>query len=265
MTDPTNQNTNPNPTTPPVGDPGMQGGVPPTPPVTPSVPPVPPQNGGTPQTPPEPPQQAPTASDGDWGDLSSGNAVLDNTIKAFTTSIGMSPADFMQIVGNAVDYGDPNLIDTTLLNQKYGAHTATVQQLTNALIESVAQSRNAVTQTAYDVAGSKEGWDQAVAIFNANAPDYLKSAVKAMIDNGNVKEGAQMLMQSVQQYGAPGTITPQYSGNGSTAKGLSFDELKAELGKLVKEAGGASLESGTYGRRYEDLMRRRAIGRQQGL
>lgn len=63
MTDPTNQNTNPNPTTPPVGDPGMQGGVPPTPPVTPSVPPVPPQNGGTPQTTPEPPQQAPTASD----------------------------------------------------------------------------------------------------------------------------------------------------------------------------------------------------------
>ena len=48
-------------------------------------------------------------------------------------------------------------------------------------------------------------------------------------------------------------------------KGLSFDELKVELGKLVQEAGGASLESGTYGRRYQDLMKRRAIGRQQGI
>lgn len=264
MTDPTNTPNNPTPT-PAIGDPGMTGGVPPTPPQTPPTPPVPPQNTETPPTPQKPAVEPPSASDDGWGELTSGNAVLDSSIKAFTQSVNMSPQDFMQIVGNAIDYSDPNLIDTTLLNTKYKEHAATVHQLTEALIKTVNESRTAAVNAAYEVAGSKEAWDNAVAVFNANAPDYLKGTIKTMIDNGNIKEGAQMLMQTVGQYGASGTQTPQYGGTNTSARGLSFDELKTELGKLVKEAGGASLESGTYGRRYQELMRRRAIGRSQNL
>ena len=268
MTDPTNTSNNPTPT-PAIGDPGMTGGatgsMPPASPQTPPTPPVPPQNTETPPTPQKPAVEPPSAPDDGWGELTSGNAVLDSSIKAFTQSVNMSPQDFMQIVGNAIDYSDPELIDTTLLNTKYKEHAATVRQLTDALIKTVNESRTAAVNTAYEVAGSKEAWDNAVALFNANAPDYLKGTIKTMIDNGNIKEGAQMLMQTVGQYGASGTQTPQYGGTNTTARGLSFDELKTELGKLVKEAGGASLESGTYGRRYQELMRLRAIGRSQNL
>ena len=263
MTDPIDNQTQ-NTNTPPAGDPGFQGGTP-TPPPVPPTPPTHQGNGGVSDTSPQAHTEPPTAVDDYWGDLTSGNAVLDGTIKAFTKSAGMSPADFMQIVGNAIDYSDPELIDTTLLNTKYSQHAGVIKELTNALIGSVNESRNAAQNVAYSVAGSKEAWEQSVAVFNANAPDYLKSAIKAMIDNGNIQEGAQMLMQSVGQYGSSGTNMPRFTGSNTHERGLSFDELKSELGKLVKEAGGASLESGTYGRRYEDLMRRRAIGRQQGI
>lgn len=263
MTDPINES---NPAgTPSVGDPGMTGGAPVAPPQTPSTPPAPAPKGDVPPTPQHAPTEPVNASQDGWGELTSGNAVLDSSIKAFTQSVNMSPQDFMQIVGNAIDYSDPNLIDTTLLNTKYKEHAATVHQLTEALISTLDESRAAAVNTAYEVAGSKEAWDQAVALFNANAPDYLKGTIKTMIDNGNIKEGAQMLMQTVGQYGASGTQTPRYTGNNTNARGLSFDELKTELGKLVKEAGGASLESGTYGRRYQELMRLRAIGRSQNL
>lgn len=218
----------------------------------------------TPQNAPQSVNEPPKTSN-DWGNLTSGDAVLDGAIKAFTDASGMSPQDFMQIVGNAVDYGDPELIDKTLLNTKYAGKEGTIKELVNALIHQSVNAENAVRNTAYSVAGSKETWDQAVAIFNANAPAYLKETVKTMIDNGKVQEGAQMLMNSVGSYGAGASSMPQMGGGMSPAKGLSFDELKEELGKLVKEAGGASLESGTYGRRYQDLMRRRAIGRQQGI
>lgn len=217
-----------------------------------------------PQNAPQSVNEPPTAPN-DWGNLTSGDAVLDGAIKAFTDASGMSPQDFMQIVGNAVDYGDPELIDKTLLNTKYAGKEGTIKELANALIHQSVNAENAVRNTAYSVAGSKEAWDQAVAIFNANAPAYLKETVKTMIDNGKVQEGAQMLMNSVGSYGAGASSMPQMGGGMTPQKGLSFDELKVELGKLVQEAGGASLESGTYGRRYQDLMRRRAIGRQQGI
>lgn len=74
-----------------------------------------------------------------------------------------------------------------------------------------------------------------------------------------------MLLDSVRGYGTMPNNVPPYQGTPTGSRGLSFDEMKSELAKLTKEAGGASLESGTYGRRYEDIMARRKLGREQGL
>ncbi len=263
MTDPMNQNPNPNPESQVAGTPDTPQNAPNSAPTAPTTPP----NMYTPTRATDAPTSQDTrpTSDADWGGLSSGDAVLDGAIKAFTASAGMSPQDFMQIVGNAVDYNDPELIDKTLLSSKYAGTEDTIKGLVNALIAQANNADNMIRNTAYQIAGGKESWDQAVAIFNANAPAYLKETVKTMIDNGKIKEGAQMLMNSVGSYGQGASSMPQMGGGMTPQKGLSFDELKVELGKLVQEAGGASLESGTYGRRYQDLMKRRAIGRQQGI
>lgn len=179
--------------------------------------------------------------------------------------MGSNPEEFLSFTRNAIEYGDLNLLDTTAIKSKYPQYEEAIKSMTQAVIAQNQQTVSNIKNTAYGIAGSKENWDSAVRIFNANAPQYLRETVKTMIDNGHVQEGASMLMNAVQGYGSLPQNMPQYSGSAGAVRGITFDEMKAELAKLTAEAGGASLESGTYGRRYEDIMYRRSIGRAQGI
>lgn len=60
-----------------------------------------------------------------------------------------------------------------------------IKSFTEAIIAQENANQSTLVNTAYSLAGSKENWDQAVQMFNANAPDYLRETVKFMIDNGN--------------------------------------------------------------------------------
>lgn len=240
-------------------------------------------NQGTPTgapstTPPEPTQnapvsapsapQAPTSPTGsipdEWKSYSTGNTVLDTSIAAVLQTMGSNPEEFSKGIEKAIEYNDPSLIDGALL-EKYKQYAPMLKSFTEAIIAESQNSTNAVINTAHNLAGSKENWDQAVKMFNANAPDYLRETVKFMIDNGHVEAGCKMLLDTVQGYGSMPNKVPPYQGMSSSIRGISFDEMKEELAKLTKEAGGASLESGTYGRRYQDIMARRKLGREQGL
>lgn len=179
--------------------------------------------------------------------------------------MGSNPEEFLSFTRNAIEYGDLNLLDTTAIKSKYPQYEEAIKSMTQAVIAQNQQTVSNIKNTAYGIAGSKDNWDSAVRIFNANAPQYLRETVKTMIDNGHVQEGANMLMSAVQSFGSLPQNMPQYSGSAGVARGITFDEMKAELAKLTAEAGGASLESGTYGRRYEDIMYRRSIGRAQGI
>lgn len=201
----------------------------------------------------------------EWQSYSTGNSVLDSSIAGLLQTMGSNPQEFLEFTQNAIDYGDLNLLDTTAIQSKYPKFQSAIRAMTQAVIAQNQQNMTAVQNTAYSIAGSKENWDSAVKIFNANAPQYLKETVKTMIDNGHVQEGTNMLMSAVQGFGSLPQNMPQYQGNGTSVKGYSFDEMKAELNKLVQQAGGASLESGTFGRRYQEIMHRRNIGRAQGL
>ena len=256
-----NQNNAPNPQ-------GGQEGAP-----APVEPPM--ARGGAPtnpvavQAPNEPPvAPAPTPiEEQDWGDASTGNEVLDTSVRTLVQSMGSTPKEFISMVQNAVEYGDVNLIDHTLVDSKYAPYKSAIEQVTKAIIESTQQSEATVIKTVEDVAGGMDNWKASVAIFNAQAPTYLKETVKTMIDNGLVKEGAQMLMQSVQSLGSTGERMPGIQGTTSTPqRGLSYDEMKKELSALISEAGGASLEGDNqYARRYASIQERRALGRKQGL
>lgn len=256
----------------PQDNPANGGSTPPAPPPIPPVPPppadtdtkIPPnvaQNaqGGVPNT-----AQMGTVPEA-WQDYSTGNSVLDTSIAGLLQTMGSNPEEFLSFTRNAIEYGDLNLLDTTAIKSKYPQYEEAIKSMTQAVIAQNQQTVSDIKNTAYGIAGSKENWDSAVRIFNANAPQYLRETIKTMIDNGHVQEGASMLMNAVQNFGSLPQNMPQYSGSAGSARGITFDEMKAELAKLTAEAGGASLESGTYGRRYEDIMYRRSIGRAQGI
>lgn len=246
-----------------------QGGVPSVPQTQPVPPPVPTQ--GQQQVPPPvvPPQGNGPAGQPqggpEWEDTT-GNAVLDSSIAVLLKGIGSNPTELREIIGNAVKYNDTNLINQTVVNQKYPEMKDAFVDITKAIIAEEANQVQQTTSTAYAVAGSKENWDSAVSIFNASAPAYAKEAAKAMIDNGNVKEGAEFLMQTVSTLGiAPSQGMPSTSGVPMpSGGGLSYQEMRAELSKLTQEAGGASLESGKFAERYKSIVARREMGRRMG-
>ena len=194
-----------------------------------------------------------------------GDAVLDMGIDAVTRLSGCSREDFIRIVGNAVTRNDISLLDEAFIDEKYGAYKEHFRQITQALIDKRVADTETHVKVAYGVAGSEEAWKNAVGVFNKNAPEHMKLAVKTMIDNGNVKEGAQLLMEVVRNLGVPSKSGGLPSGNGSTNSGLSAQQFREEMHKLTVEAGGRSLESGIYGERYQELLARRAIGRKAGL
>lgn len=257
----------------PQDNPANGGSTPPAPPPVPPVPP-PPADKNDSAIPPNVAQNGHSAVPGThqvgqvpeaWQDYSTGNSVLDTSIAGLLQTMGSNPEEFLSFTRNAIEYGDLNLLDTTAIKSKYPQYEEAIKSMTQAVIAQNQQTVSDIKNTAYGIAGSKENWDSAVRIFNANAPQYLRETVKTMIDNGHVQEGANMLMSTVQSFGSLPKNMPQYSGSAGTGKGITFDEMKAELAKLTAEAGGASLESGTYGRRYEDIMYRRSIGRAQGI
>lgn len=196
---------------------------------------------------------------------STGDSVLDMGIDAVTRLSGCTREDFIRIVGKAVEHNDISLLDEAFVNEKYGAYKEHFKQITQALIDKRIADTETHVKVAYGVAGSEEAWKNAVDVFNQNAPEHMKLAVKTMIDNGNVKEGAQLLMEVVRNLGVPSRTRGLPSGNGGTQTGLSAESFRKEMNELIKQAGGRSLESGIYGERYQELLARRAIGRRAGL
>lgn len=223
--------------------------------------------------PTEPPQAQeqdvkPSATGVDWDAYSTGNPVLDTAAKTVLQSMGSNPQEFVELITNALEHQDVELVDWTKVEMKYPQYKEQIRTLTKAIIDNNQAQAKSVFDKAYSIAGSKENWEKAVALFNANAPSYLKETVKTMIDSGNQEAGMQMLVNAVKGLGTtPATGgTPNLNGQGGGGpKGLTYREMQQEVHKLMKEAGGASLESGVYGQRYQEIMERRKLGRQQGI
>jgi hypothetical protein len=118
------------------------------------------------------------------------------------------------------------------------------------------------------MAGGKDRWDSAVAVFNENAPQHLKTAVTLLMDSGQHKEGTQLLLDTVVQAGLFVDANPTIQGLAGKSSGggaLGGNEFKAEMAKLKQEAGNRSLESGPFGERYQQLIERRSMGRRLGM
>lgn len=200
--------------------------------------------------------------------IESGNPVLDTAIHAVMATSGATADDLERIAGAAIAAGDISKLDYQYLYENFKDHAQAIIQLAGAVLEAKSQTDAQLTNAVYALAGGEANWNAAVGMFNQVAPDYMKTVVKTMIDSGKVQEGAKVLMEFVSSagvvpHGTEPNVTTVARGMGNT--GLSAAEFKAEMQKLKQEAGNRSLESGQFAGRYNDLLTRRAQGRQLGM
>lgn len=250
-------------------------GVPPAgnPPVVPVVAPQPTPAPVVPAPAPAPvvpadPKPAPVAVE-TAAPADTGNAVLDAAINVMVTSTGATQADIDRLVGKAMEHGNADLVDEAFAREKFGDKAESIIKLAQAAVQENQASMQRSVQQVYAVAGSKENWDNAVSVFNTNAPDYIREAAKMLLDSGKLNEGAKLIMDTVQNAGLIPTQNPTIGSGGAvvpaTSGALSAQAFATEMAALKKEAGNRSLESGPFADKYQRLIQRRTQGRQMGL
>jgi len=197
-----------------------------------------------------------------------GNTSLDIAISAFVSVTGATNSDMERATANAVAYGDPNLIDVAFLKEKFGKHGDQAVALARAAVsDSVKQSADASTaalSTVHTAAGGEAQWNQALSVFNSSASATMKEAVKALMNNGNISGGAELLMQAVNGSGLVPNAQPLLSGGNNlnlTGGALTANQFKEGMDTLRKEAGNKSFESGPLANKYNQLIAQRRAGK----
>lgn len=241
---------------------------------TPGIPPAgsPPRMDGVPAPAVAPAAPAVEGVDDSDDSLATGNAALDAAIGAFVSVTGAKPADLIRAVSNAIDYQDANLIDRAFLREKFGANAPQAIALAEATIaETIRKQADNVAQakaTVHAAAGGEAQWNQAVSIFNSSASEPMRAAVKALMDQGNIAGGAELLISTVRNSGLVPNVGNQLNGGSAVtaqAGAMSAAQFQTEMASLRKEAGNRSFESGPLAEKYNSLLSRRRAGKQLGM
>ena len=201
-----------------------------------------------------------------------GNESLDIAISTFVSLTGATNKDMERATANALEYGDPALVDTAFLMEKFGKHGKQAVKLAKAAVtDSINQantSRTAAINAVHSAAGGEAQWNQAVSVFNSSASPTMKEAVKSLINNGNVSGGAELLLQTVNGSGLTPQVNPLLSGGNTlnlTGGALSAAQFKEGMDALRKEAGNKSFESGPLANKYNQLIAQRRAGKNLNL
>lgn len=195
-----------------------------------------------------------------------GNSAIETSINIFASSTGVTLDRFNDAMANALQYGDENLIDYTSLTQGLTPdQAAQAKALAQANYRETQEYIQRETNAAFDLAGGKEQWNESVQVFNTKAPQHVKTAVKGLLDSGDILSAAQLVLDTVRGTGMVNTGTPPIQGgNGTAQQGLSLAEFNAKLSELERSAGNRSFEQGEYKAKLDALMNQRQLGRQQG-
>lgn len=201
-----------------------------------------------------------------------GDEALDTAINTFVDVTGASEADILRATAKAVEYGNPDLVDTTFLTEKFGKHAkqaiALAKQAVKYDVDKATDTHKASQKLAYDSAGGEAGWKQSVSVFNDSAPASVKAAVKVLMDTGDVKSGVELLLSTVNGSGLLPTNNPTLNGGGalgSQGNALSAKQFQVELTKLREQVGNRSLENGPHAESYQNLLARRRTGKQLNI
>lgn len=173
--------------------------------------------------------------------------------------------DLNQLMGNAVAYGDPRLIDQRYLAEKFpGDKAQAVKGMLVALVDAVNQEATKAEQAVFSVAGGEPQWRAAAASFDQGAPSGLKAAVASMLNSGhptNIAQAAEIIVQFAQGSGfvpvKGATTIPTATGGAGNVGGLSSEEFKAQLRTLNPNAA-------DYSRKIQELEQLRVLGKRAG-
>lgn len=200
--------------------------------------------------------------------FTSGNAALDAAVNSVAKVAGATDADIQRAIGVALERGDVSLIDKAFIAEKFGANATTFSTIAETLVteaKAAAEQHNATVEAAIkEVAGDRATWDKHAEAFKATAPAHIQAAARAMLDSGFVKEGMQFVLSHTNGNVVPNTGNLIGGIPSGQPAGLSADEFRVEQGKLMKEAGNRSLESGDYNNRLQALIKQRQIGKANG-
>ena len=233
---------------------------------------APPRMPDTPQAPPAAIPLASADTDADEFDIDTGNSALDTAINTFISVTGAKPADLERAVAKAMEYGNTDLIDRAFIKEKFGKYADQALSLAEAAVkEDVRVQQENITkskQTVYTAAGGEQQWNQAVSVFNTSATPTIKAAVKALMDQGNIAGGAELLLNSVKDSGLLPNVNSTLQGGGAVAGAagaLTAAQFQTELATLRNEAGNRSFETGPVAAKYNSLIARRTAGKKLGI
>lgn len=193
-----------------------------------------------------------------------GNPTIDAGVAMLQKVSGLTDSDMVRALGKALEYQDPNLIDTAFIKERFGEHAAYAELLAKAYLEDQVGQATKAVQEAYDIVGGKENWEVAAQLFNSKAPEPLRNAARVLANSGELKQAAELVAGYCRDMGLIKTQNPMVRGVASN-NALSAADFKAEYTKLRQEAGNRSLASPQFSQRYNDLLARREAGKRVGL
>lgn len=194
-----------------------------------------------------------------------GNPAIDAGIAMLKQVSKLNDADMVRAIGKAVEYNDPNLIDSAFIKERFGEHAQYAELLAKAYLDDqIGQAQRAVT-AAYDLVGGKQNWETASQLFNAKAPEHVRAAARALANSGDVTGAAKLVVETVQGLGLIAKEAGILKGGAALDGALSAADFSKEYQALRKEAGNRSLESPKFAQRYQNLLSRRQAGKAKGI
>ena len=174
----------------------------------------------------------------------------------------LGDADPERAFGNAIKYGDPEMVDLAYLREKLGADAESVAELAKSLFTSVQAKAEAAVNELYTAHGGEASVRQAIQFYNAKAGADERAAMAQLLDSGN-KASISYAMKQIMDFAtkgggvrvqAPGVMPV---GQPGAQRGLSAAEYQKQVGELhAKRASDAE---------FDRLLSLRALGKQQGL
>ncbi len=194
-----------------------------------------------------------------------GNPAIDAGIAMLKQVSKLNDADMVRAIGKAVEYNDPNLIDSAFIKERFGEHAQYAELLAKAYLDDqIGQAQRAVT-AAYDLVGGKQNWETASQLFNAKASEHVRAAARALANSGDVTGAAKLVVETVQGLGLIAKEAGILKGGTALDGALSAADFSKEYQALRKEAGNRSLESPKFAQRYQNLLSRRQAGKAKGI
>ena len=194
------------------------------------------------------------------------NQINDPIIKSMATVLQTAgkDLDLDRVLGKALAFGDPALVDLAYLRDAGGPQAAQLAEIAKGIVQAVNAKAEAVTSEVYSSVGGEAVWHSSVAAFNQSAPHELKVTVAQMLDSTNenfIKAGAKI----VAEFGRNSGLIPQQgapllnsASAGVQGQGLTREQFQAELRKIDSNSPG-------FEQAREALFARRALGKRSGL